>query len=97
MRARHVGRPEARRASARPTQAANLKEAYHCLAGYPYVEAALWFTLQGHPPRNGDELNHYGLLRADGSHKPSWDAFHVGRRAAATSSPGRAATSTRRR
>ena len=26
-------------------------------------------------PRYGDELNHYGLQRTDGSHKPSWDAF----------------------
>jgi hypothetical protein len=56
-------------------QAANLREAYHCLAGYPYVQAGLWFTLKdtnGH----GDELDHYGLQRLDGSPKPSWDAFH---------------------
>jgi hypothetical protein len=56
-------------------QAANLREAYHCLAGYPYVQAGLWFTLKdtsGH----GDELDHYGLQRIDSSHKPSWDAFH---------------------
>jgi Bacterial Ig domain len=56
-------------------QAANLREAYHCLAGYPYVETGLWFTLKdtsGH----GDELDHYGLQRIDSSHKPSWDAFH---------------------
>jgi hypothetical protein len=56
-------------------QAANVREAYHCLAGYPYVQAGLWFTLNdtnGH----GDELDHYGLQRFDGSHKPSWDAFH---------------------
>jgi hypothetical protein len=55
-------------------QAANLREAYHCLAGYPYVQAGLWFTLKdtnGH----GDELDHYGLQRIDSSHKPSWDAF----------------------
>jgi hypothetical protein len=56
-------------------QAANVREAYHCLAGYPYVQAGLWFTLNdtnGH----GDELDHYGLQRFDGSHKPSWDAYH---------------------
>ncbi len=56
------------------TQAADVAEAYHCLAGYPYVRAGLWFTLAdsvGH----GDELDHYGLLRADGSPKPAWDAF----------------------
>lgn len=55
-------------------QAANLKEAYHCLAGYPYIEHALWFTLKdtnGH----GEELDHYGLERLDTAHKPAWDAF----------------------
>jgi hypothetical protein len=55
-------------------QAANLKEAYHCLADYPYVEAGLWFTLKD-TTAHADELNHYGLQRADDSHKPSWDAF----------------------
>src|SRR6266536_102031 len=57
-------------------QAADLAQAYHCLAGYPYVEAALWFTLKD-SSGNGDELDHYGLQRLDGSHKPSWDAFHT--------------------
>jgi Bacterial Ig domain len=56
-------------------QAANLKEAYHCLAGYPYIEAGLWFTLKDTTAYT-DELNHYGLQRTDSSHKPSWDAFH---------------------
>jgi hypothetical protein len=56
-------------------QAANLKEAYHCLAGYPYVEAGLWFTLKD-TNGNGDELDHYGLQRIDAGHKPSWEAFH---------------------
>jgi Bacterial Ig domain len=55
-------------------QAANVREAYHCLAGYPYVEAGLWFTLND-TTGNGEELDHYGLQRVDGSHKPSWDAF----------------------
>ena len=57
-------------------QAANLKEAYHCLASYPYVESALWFTLK-ETSGQGDELDHYGLQRLDGSHKPSWDAFRT--------------------
>jgi hypothetical protein len=57
-------------------QAANLSEAYHCLAGYPYVERALWFTLK-ETSGNGDELDHYGLQRVGGAHKPSWDAFHT--------------------
>jgi hypothetical protein len=55
-------------------QAANLKEAYHCLADYPYVERALWFTLSD-SSGNGEELDHYGLQRLDSSHKPAWDAF----------------------
>ena len=57
-------------------QAANLKEAYHCLAAYPYIEAAMWFTLKD-SSGNGDELDHYGLQRLDGSHKPAWDAFQT--------------------
>jgi hypothetical protein len=56
-------------------QAANLREAFHCLAGYPYVETAEWFTLRD-TSTQGDELDHYGLERIDTSHKPSWDAFH---------------------
>ncbi len=55
-------------------QAANLSEAYHCLAAAPYVEAGLWFTLTD-SDGEGDELDHYGLLRADASPKPAWAAF----------------------
>jgi hypothetical protein len=55
-------------------QAANLKEAYHCLAAYPYIEAGMWFTLKDTTAFT-DELNHYGLQRYDHSHKPAWDAF----------------------
>jgi hypothetical protein len=55
-------------------QAANLKEAYHCLALYPYVEHALWFTLKD-SNTYGPEVDHYGLQRLDASHKASWDAF----------------------
>jgi hypothetical protein len=57
-------------------QAANLAEAYGCLARYPYVESGLWFTLDdttGH----GDELDNYGLRREDATRKPAWDAFHA--------------------
>ena len=57
-------------------QAANLKEAYHCLASYPYVETALWFTLT-ETNSEGDELDHYGLLRTNGTPKPSYDAFRT--------------------
>jgi hypothetical protein len=56
-------------------QAANLREAFHCMAGYPYMEAGLWFTIKD-LATSADELNHYGLARLDNSHKSSWDAFH---------------------
>jgi hypothetical protein len=56
-------------------QARNLKLAYHCLAADPYVESALWFT-QRDLGAEDTEMNRYGLFRPDGSHKPSWDAFH---------------------
>jgi hypothetical protein len=57
-------------------QARYLKQAYHCLAADPYVESALWFT-QRDLGADDTELNRYGLFRADGSRKPSWDAFHT--------------------
>jgi hypothetical protein len=57
-------------------QADDLTEAYHCLRDYPYVEKALWFTLR-ETSGEGDELDHYGLERATGAHKPAWDAFHT--------------------
>ena len=57
-------------------QAANLAEAYRCLAHYPYVETGLWFTLAD-TAGNIAELDHYGLRRRDGSHKPAWDAFRA--------------------
>jgi hypothetical protein len=58
-----------------PNQAAYLKQAYHCLAGDPYVQVEMWFNLQDLAAAD-DELNRYGLLRADHSQKPSWTAFH---------------------
>jgi hypothetical protein len=56
-------------------QATYLKAAYHCLAQDPYVQVALWFSLQD-LGASDSELNRYGLLRADHSQKPSWAAFH---------------------
>jgi hypothetical protein len=55
-------------------QAVYVKQAYHCLAADPYVQVALWFNLQDISATD-DELNRYGLLRADRSQKPSWAAF----------------------
>jgi hypothetical protein len=57
-------------------QAANLAAAYGCLAAYPYVENALWFSMND-TSGQGDELDQYGLRRIDGSPKPSWDAFRA--------------------
>ncbi len=55
-------------------QATNLREAYHCLAGYPYLEVGMWFTIKD-LATGQDELDHYGLLRRDNSAKASWAAF----------------------
>ncbi|MEA2637910.1 MAG: polysaccharide biosynthesis protein PslG [Chloroflexota bacterium] len=51
------------------TQATYLRQAYHCLAQNPYVQVALWFPLQD----EGSILS--GLVRADGSRKPSFAAM----------------------
>jgi hypothetical protein len=50
-------------------QALYLEQAYHCLAGDPYVQVALWFPLQDQGAVTS------GLLRADGSRKPSYVAM----------------------
>jgi hypothetical protein len=58
-------------------QAAFLSKAYGCLANDPYVTQALWFTMRDTTTESVDELNHYGLLRTDGSPKPSLAAFRA--------------------
>ncbi len=50
-------------------QARFLRQAYHCLAQDPYVQVALWFAMQDEGPVVS------GLLRADGSRKPSFAAM----------------------
>jgi hypothetical protein len=50
-------------------QATYLRQAYHCLAGDPYVQVAMWFPLQD----EGADVS--GLLRANGSRKPSFAAM----------------------
>jgi hypothetical protein len=52
-------------------QATYLTQAYHCLAQDPYVQVALWFPLQD----EGPVLS--GLLRANGTHKPAFDAMRA--------------------
>jgi len=56
-------------------QAQFLTKAYACLANDPYVTEAAWFTLRDTTTESPDELNHYGLLRTDGSAKPALAAF----------------------
>jgi hypothetical protein len=50
-------------------QATYLRQAYHCMAQDPYVQVALWFTLQD----EGATVS--GLVRANGSRKPSFSAM----------------------
>jgi hypothetical protein len=50
-------------------QATYLKQAYNCLAQAPYVQVALWFQMQD----EGSAVS--GLLRSDGSRKPSFGAM----------------------
>ncbi|HWH93226.1 MAG TPA: Ig-like domain-containing protein [Baekduia sp.] len=69
------------------TQAQYLSQAYACLANDPYVTEAAWFTLRDTTSEPVDELNHYGLLRTDGSPKPAMSAF----RAVAAAAGGAAA------
>ncbi len=52
-------------------QATYLAQAYHCLAQDPYVQVALWFPLQD----EGSDVS--GLLRANGSRKPSFTALQA--------------------
>jgi len=51
------------------TQAKYLLQAYHCLEQAPYVQVALWFPLQDEGPVVS------GLLRENGSRKPSFAAM----------------------
>jgi hypothetical protein len=57
-------------------QATYLQQAYHCLAQpeFSYVKAAMWFELYNVGATTA-ELDNYGLLSADFSPKPSFDAF----------------------
>jgi hypothetical protein len=50
-------------------QATYLRQAYHCLAQAPYVKVALWFPLT-----DGGAITS-GLIRENGSHKPSFAAM----------------------
>jgi hypothetical protein len=58
------------------TQATYLTQAYHCLADpqYSYIKAAMWFELYNNGSST-NEIDNYGLLNADYSPKPAFNAF----------------------
>ncbi len=56
------------------TQAAFLEQAYHCLSGYPYMQAGIWFSARD-VGATESELNRYGLLRWNGTKRGSWAAM----------------------
>ena len=55
-------------------QAEFLSQAYHCLAGYPYMKAAIWFSARD-GGADESELNRYGLIRWNGTKRASWAAM----------------------
>jgi hypothetical protein len=59
-----------------PTQAAYLRQAYHCLAQprYAYVKVAMWFELFNNGTSTAP-LNNFGLLNHDYSPKPAFTEF----------------------
>jgi len=56
------------------TQAAFLTQAYHCLAGYPYMQTGIWFSARDAGAAES-ELNRYGLIRWNGTKRGSWAAM----------------------
>jgi hypothetical protein len=52
-------------------QATYLRQAYHCLAQYPYVQVGLWYPLKD----EGGLVS--GLVTANGSRKPSFGAMRT--------------------
>lgn len=67
-------------------QAQFLTKAFACMANDPYLTDALWFTLLDTTIYSPAEMNHYGLIRTNGTKKPAYDAF----RAAAAKNGGAA-------
>jgi len=56
------------------TQAAFLSQAYHCLAGYPYMATGIWFSARDAGAAE-NAVNRYGLLRWNGTKRGSWAAM----------------------
>ena len=57
-------------------QARHLREAYHCMRedNPSYVETAFWFDLKESPGADAVD-NRFGLIRSDGTRKPSYAAY----------------------
>src|SRR4029079_13700939 len=55
------------------TQADTLQLAFAELAATPWVQTAAWFFLRDEPAARLS----FGLLRSDGSEKPTWQADHI--------------------
>jgi hypothetical protein len=56
------------------SQAAFLTQAYHCLAGYPYMQTGIWFSTRDAGAAES-EVNRYGLMRWNGTKRGSWAAM----------------------
>ena len=57
------------------TQAHYLHLAFHLAQAWSYVDVVTWYALSDRSADRGDPLANYGLLRADGTRKPAYDAF----------------------
>jgi hypothetical protein len=57
------------------TQARFLTEAFTQVRDWPYVDVAIWYALHDTSRDPGDLVGNFGLLRADGSAKPSFATF----------------------
>lgn len=58
-----------------PVQAQYLRQAYEHMASWSYVKVGVWFKLQDTTSDHGNRNDNFGLLRFDGSEKPSFGAF----------------------
>jgi hypothetical protein len=68
------GRGDEKAGVTRTQQADFLKQAYECLQADPYVEVALWFSLQDVSDSPID-AHQFGLIGNDGAAKPAFSAF----------------------
>jgi polysaccharide biosynthesis protein PslG len=71
-----VRTPEAwRNGVSEETQARFMREQAQQVARWPWVEATVWFNLLDAGSDRADKWSNCGLVRVDGTQKPSWTAF----------------------